>query len=681
MHFINPWYLTGLLALAIPIIIHLFNFHRYKKVYFTHVRFLEVLQIETRRTSRLRSIILLLLRLLFITAVVLAFAQPYVGRNTLWNRATGRTISIYLDNSLSMIDVRGDKNRFSQAKSKAYEITALFTTGDQYHLVTNDLKSYQQRLVTQNQIQLWLNEAEPSARQVSAAEIMEMQAHQMNNSNPKGGIAFFISDFSRSFFNPGPPPDTSHFWVFVPVKSNITDNVSIDSAWFEEPLIYPGLQTTLKVKLTNFSAQNPAEVGVKLTLNKLQRGFKSISIQPLQSQIVSIPFLQSDTGFITGLVEISDNGFPYDNTLYLSFKGQPLIQVLTINGSEPNSFLRRLYAADSSFIVRHQLYQEVNYSLIHQSSLTIFNELTEYPSGLVTAIKKALDEGHCLTILPHPSKGFQSLEAFLQQIGIKVTISPSNEGGAVGEININGILFKNVIEEMPEYPALPIIKNYLHLKTGMNPAPEIQMKLKNDEPFLLGWTVGKGRVFLQACPLREEFTDFMHNNLFVPAYLNMALVGQFQNPLYGIAQKPGFFVFENNESNTDKAPELVNDEKKLRSIPPFRRSNGLLQIGISSELSKDGIYHVMTGVKNAGTLAINLPRNESDPAMYSPEEIIHLLQKQGWKNFQVLDAQSEMPLKAALEAGGNNPSPRKWLAWAALLFLTSEVILLRFWKK
>ncbi len=82
MHFIHPWYLTGLLALAIPIIIHLFNFHRYKKIYFTNVRFLEVLQTETRRTSRLRNIILLLLRMLFITAVVLAFAQPYFGKIT-----------------------------------------------------------------------------------------------------------------------------------------------------------------------------------------------------------------------------------------------------------------------------------------------------------------------------------------------------------------------------------------------------------------------------------------------------------------------------------------------------------------------------------------------------------------------------------------------------------------------
>ncbi len=40
MIFANPIFLIALTALAIPIIIHLYNFRRYKKVYFTNVRFL-----------------------------------------------------------------------------------------------------------------------------------------------------------------------------------------------------------------------------------------------------------------------------------------------------------------------------------------------------------------------------------------------------------------------------------------------------------------------------------------------------------------------------------------------------------------------------------------------------------------------------------------------------------------
>ncbi len=681
MHFIHPWYLTGLLALAIPIIIHLFNFHRYKKVYFTNVRFLEVLQTETRRTSRLRSLILLALRLLFITAVVLAFAQPYFGRNELLSRASGRAISIYLDNSLSMIDAQGSDNRLAKAKSKALEIVSVFSSGDQYHLITNDRPGFQQRLVSQSQAQLWINEAEPSARQVSAGDILDLQATTLKNTGKSGRIAFFVSDFSRSFFNPGPPPDSALTWIFVPVESASAGNVSIDSAWFEEPLIYPGLMTTLKVKVTNHSLDNPADVGVKLTLNNLQRGFRSRTLKSSASEVISIPFLQSDTGYINGQVEISDNAFPYDNRLSLSFRGQPPIQVLMIGGADFNPFLQRLFATDSSIRVTRQLLRQVDYSLISQSSLTVLNELTDYPSGLTLAVKKALEEGRCISIIPHPDQGLQELASFLRQVGIGVSFSHSANATDVGEINTHGLLFKNVIEEMPEYPELPSVKSYLSIKPGMNPVAEMQMKLKNDDPFLLAWPVGKGHVFMQACPLKEEFTDFMHNNLFVPAWLNMAFAGQFQNPLYAIAGKTGLFLFENVGGNGEKAPEMVHVQNNLRLVPPFRKSNGQVQILTGNEVPADGIYQLMEGQRLMGYIAVNFPRSESNPAVYSPDEIRSLLQNKGWKNFQALDASGDIPIRTAIDTGGARQLPRRWLAWMALLFLTSEVILLRFWKQ
>ncbi len=88
----------------------------------------------------------------------------------------------------------------------------------------------------------------------------------------------------------------------------------------------------------------------------------------------------------------------------MSFKGQPPIQVLMIGGTDFNPYLSRLFRTDSSIRVTRQLLRQVDYSLISQSSLTILDEVTEYPSGLLLSIKKALEEGRCLTIIPHPNK-------------------------------------------------------------------------------------------------------------------------------------------------------------------------------------------------------------------------------------------------------------------------------------
>ena len=78
MSFLNPYLLWGLLAISIPVIIHLFNFRRFRRVYFTNVRFLEELKQQTRRQSQLRHILVMILRMLAIASLVLAFSQPYI---------------------------------------------------------------------------------------------------------------------------------------------------------------------------------------------------------------------------------------------------------------------------------------------------------------------------------------------------------------------------------------------------------------------------------------------------------------------------------------------------------------------------------------------------------------------------------------------------------------------------
>ena len=78
MEFVNPGFLYGLIAVAIPVIIHLFNFRRFRKVFFTNVEFIKELKQETRKQSKLKHLLVLLARILAVAAIVLAFARPYI---------------------------------------------------------------------------------------------------------------------------------------------------------------------------------------------------------------------------------------------------------------------------------------------------------------------------------------------------------------------------------------------------------------------------------------------------------------------------------------------------------------------------------------------------------------------------------------------------------------------------
>ncbi|VAV83066.1 FIG00651956: hypothetical protein, partial [hydrothermal vent metagenome] len=99
MQFKNPEILYLLFLLIIPILIHLFQLQKFQKVAFTNVKILKKIEQQTRKSSKLKKLLILLTRLLLFSFLILAFAQPYLKKE---NADIGRETYIYLDNSFSM---------------------------------------------------------------------------------------------------------------------------------------------------------------------------------------------------------------------------------------------------------------------------------------------------------------------------------------------------------------------------------------------------------------------------------------------------------------------------------------------------------------------------------------------------------------------------------------------------
>ena len=116
----SPLFLIGLVAIAIPIAVHLFNFRRYRKVYFSNVERLEQLQMETRRQSTLRRLLILAARILAIVFLVLAFARPVVPSKNGATRVGSNDVSVYIDNSFSMGNTDAGGTLLEKAKTKSH---------------------------------------------------------------------------------------------------------------------------------------------------------------------------------------------------------------------------------------------------------------------------------------------------------------------------------------------------------------------------------------------------------------------------------------------------------------------------------------------------------------------------------------------------------------------------------
>jgi len=136
MHFQQPNMLWGLLLLAIPLLIHLFQFHRTQTIYFPGVfRLIQRLQ-HARQQKKVQHWIVLLARMMAITCLVFAFAMPSCSSSNR-NQAYSHVVVLF-DNSYSMGTKNADGVIVEQAKSQARTMLSGLAQEVQVRLFTQD---------------------------------------------------------------------------------------------------------------------------------------------------------------------------------------------------------------------------------------------------------------------------------------------------------------------------------------------------------------------------------------------------------------------------------------------------------------------------------------------------------------------------------------------------------------
>jgi len=230
MQFLFPSFLWALLALAIPIIIHLFYFRRFKKVYFTNVKFLKEVKEETSARSRLRNLLTLLMRLGAMAALVLAFAQPFIPVDTEVKKGQ-KAVSLFVDNSFSMSALSKDVPLLEKAKQRARQIISAYNDEDEFQVLTNDFEGRHQRMVSKEDALSLVDEIKisPSVRTIS--NVLARQ-EQVLNAADDNNISYLISDFQKNITDIESYTDTTLEVNMVPLQSVQEKNISIDSAWF-----------------------------------------------------------------------------------------------------------------------------------------------------------------------------------------------------------------------------------------------------------------------------------------------------------------------------------------------------------------------------------------------------------------------------------------------------------------
>jgi len=267
MEFVNPGFLFGLFAIAVPILIHLFNFRRFRKVYFTNVDFIRELKKETQKQSRLKHLLVLLTRVLAIVALVFAFARPYIPvSDNILQLQEQNSISLYIDNSFSMQAESESGTLLHTAVEKAREIASVYKSSDRFQLLTNDFEGRHLRFVSKEEFLNLLDEIEFSPVVKDYYEVYTRQSDLLRLEPARIKSAYVLSDFQAHFmFRAEEIKDSLFDSYFIPMQARNADNLYIDSCWFDAPVQQMNQLLKLYIRIQNSSGNSYEDIRMTIS--------------------------------------------------------------------------------------------------------------------------------------------------------------------------------------------------------------------------------------------------------------------------------------------------------------------------------------------------------------------------------------------------------------------------------
>ena len=170
MEFLNPSFFIFLLLLVIPIIIHLFNFRQYQKIYFSSTFFLKNLKEQSKTIKNIRKWLILLNRLLILSSLVIAFSLPIIKNQQ--NNQKSDIISFYIDNSYSMSRIDNQNNDLlKNSKLNVKKIITSLEPSQKVLIITNDFEPKHQKLY-------FPHEAIPIIGSIKCSSVLHFKAPQ-----------------------------------------------------------------------------------------------------------------------------------------------------------------------------------------------------------------------------------------------------------------------------------------------------------------------------------------------------------------------------------------------------------------------------------------------------------------------------------------------------------------------
>lgn len=588
MQFNHPEILALLFVLIIPILIHLFQLQRFKKEVFTNVKFLRQIELESRKSSRVKKLLVLASRLLALTCLILAFAQPVLKKT---EGQENRQTIIYLDNSLSMQATDNNGSELLQ-NAKRVLIDDLQNLPGDFTLITNE--SIRENLQSESLRQeLTKTTFYPERKDIS--QIILEAGTIGADKRYAGSDIFLFSDFRNSAYEIDSLPslDQNRYYM-IPVRPDHYQNLSLDSLWIST-FNRNELKISARIRAQGIDEDN---LSVSLVLNGQLFGKSSISIEKGNSAAVEFSIPPETSG--NGAMIFSDPRLGFDNSLFFTLP-EPIKPKVLVIGTYSN-YLGRIYTSDS-FELTFQELSNLNQGGIEDYDLILLNELDNFPATLIKSLKVYVQKIGNLVIIPSAQPDLASYQSIFNALGIGRVSSEFERKKTIISVSAGHPFFSNVFRgEVKNF-------DYPHANYGIesdfrSSAPLISFD--DGSAFASEIPVGKNRVFWIASPLNGEQSNFRDSPLIVPLFFNFSLPENRIEGLYSIIGRANELRVS-NDSLSGNALKIKNGKEEY--IPLQKNTSQEVQLFTNDYPLQPGIYQIVDQDRVLSQQAFNYDRD------------------------------------------------------------------------
>jgi len=679
MQFANPLFLFGICAIAIPILIHLFNFRRYKTAYFSNVKLLQEILLKTKRESKIQHLIVLFLRIFGIIALAFAFAQPFFP-NKKFDTNSGTIVTLFVDNSFSMEAQTQQTSLLNEALDVAKKIVDAFSYHDEFVLITNDFSAQEAQIITKDESLSRLDLLDITPKSKTLEQLLHFNQNVTAKSHKAQKIAYFISDFQKSQYDfSSLQKDTTQLAFLIPIENKGMNNISIDSCWFTVPVFQVGYNVGVTVRISNYGKEEVVKLPVKLYVNHEQRALGAVDIIPNSYTDFTLNYTIQQAGIQEGMVEIYDTPITFDDRFYFVYEVAPTASVIAIQAQNKNRYLHALYGADSLFHYESMNVNQINYNAFSSAQLIILDQLESLSSGLAAELEKYVQNGGTLTVFPAEKMNLPGWNTFLNLLNLPNYQELQSSEIKVGSLNRESIYFKGALQKKEsENWEMPTVSHYYSFE-NKNVSAEPILRLENNAPMLTAYNFGKGRVILSAVALNDFYGNAHKNAIFFIPLHNLGLMGQLKHPLFNFIGRDETVIIPQKAIGAEDVFVLKSKTGNMEFIPEQRNMGNETQMFLHSQIQQAGFYEVMKGGTFCTTLAFNYPRNESNLDFYSENELEKIADHSEGR-IQLLSSHTK-DLTRSISDNLSGTSLWRYFVVFALLCFFSEVLLLRFWGK